>query len=243
MGVFQSPHGSWDTNQYVSAILPPVGLVLVSVLLLVAFCVWRRRSGRSEKVTVDDQIGLFVINVPCNRNLNRADSVASFRQDASLCPEGDTSLDFDEAQVVTFDTVCDEISNTQPTTEDVTLDPLSIQGSSVSDNARLSDVATPGTRRHVTSLDPEGLLSVIVSPDDHAPLGDFGTPDTHRHVTSYAPPGVLPCTSGGGLPETNSYDPLNRCEEEDEECTVVDDNNVGDISEENPYVDLVVLKR
>ncbi|XP_046542307.1 protein jagged-1-like [Haliotis rubra] len=245
---------------------------------------------RSEEVTDDnDQIDLFVINVPCDSDLNRAGSVKNFRKDASLCPEVDTSLDFDEAQVVTLDTVCNEISNTQSTAEDVTRDPLSI-------HASVSDVATPGTRRHVTSvihpdtedltlglvrrqgasvsldddgrhgdvttlntrrhvashiepvtgdmtLDPEGPPSFIVSPDDHAPLGDFGTPDTPRHVTSYTPLRSLPCTSGGGLPQTSSYEPLNRCEEEGAACAVVDDNNVEGASEENPYVDLVVRKR
>ncbi|XP_067684343.1 uncharacterized protein [Haliotis asinina] len=279
-----SPHDSWDTNQYVSAILPPVGLVLMSALLLVAFCMWRRRSERSEKYTDDNQLDLFVINVPCNSNLDSAGSV-SFHEDASLSPKGDTSLDFHQAEVVTLDTVCNEVSNSQSTAEDVTLDPLSFQGSSVSDidvetpghvtslihpdltlglaqcasasvddDGRHGDVTTLDTRHHDTSniqpgiddmtRDLEGIPSASVSPNVHARLRNFGTPDTRRHIMSCTPVGALPCTSGGGLTSNCSYDPLNRCDkEQDGECTAVDDNNVEDTTEENPYVDLVVMKR
>ncbi|XP_046542316.1 uncharacterized protein LOC124252706 [Haliotis rubra] len=292
----RSPDG-WDIGQYVSAILPPVGLVLMSVLLLVAFFIWRRRSDRSANVTGDDQINLYVINVPCSRNLNRPGTVTG-SQDASLSPDGDTSLGFDEAQVGTHDTACDEISNTQPTTENVNLDPENLWGSSGyrDDHARLGDVATPDTRRHITSiiqpvtedvpldpgslrgggvspddyarlgdvatpdtrrhitsiiqpvtedvpLDPGSLRGGGVSPDDHARLADVATPDTRHHVPSYTPLDLLPCTSGGGLTQTSNYEPLDRCEEEDAACIVVEDHDAEDISDENPYVHLVVINR
>ncbi|XP_046582537.1 protein jagged-1-like [Haliotis rubra] len=180
-----SPHDDVDTNQYVLAILPPVGLVLMSVLLLVASCIWRR-SNKTEQCRDDIQLDSFAMDVACNPQPSGA--MTGNLQGASVSPDGYTSLRF----LGSPDTQCDEASNALPTTETGAFE----------------------------SVRPSGY------PDGHTRLGDFGTLDTRRHVTSYIQP----------VPEDMTLDRGSLEEEEDNaEYTVIDDNEVEDILQEDPY--------
>ncbi|XP_071083980.1 uncharacterized protein [Haliotis cracherodii] len=231
------PHGS---DYYVLAILPPLGFVLMTVLL-VAMYIWRRRSHNSEQFIQDDEM-----NVPCNRNSNphRRGTIRGNLQDASVSPDGYTSLRFHDVHRGTLVTHCDDTPNIHGATGDMTLDPWSQEGASVSpdDTARHGDAATLSTRRHVTSyiqptsgdmtLDPWSQEGASVSPDDYARHGVITPLDTHRHATSNIHNGtgdmtLVPWSLHGAS--------------EDTEYTVTDDTDVENISEEDPYVDVVVL--
>ncbi|XP_048252578.1 protein jagged-1-like [Haliotis rufescens] len=189
------PHGSWNTDFYVLAILPPLGFVLMTVLL-VAMYIWRRRSHNSEPFIQDDEILLFQMGVPFNRNSNphRRGTITRNLQDASVSPDGYTSLRFHDVHRGTLVTHCDDTSNIQGATGDMTLDPWSQEGASV-------------------------------PPDENARHDDAATLDTRRHVTSY----IQPVTGDMTL------DPCHLQGEEEDEYTVIDDNDVEDISQEDPH--------
>ncbi|XP_048252988.1 uncharacterized protein LOC124133870 [Haliotis rufescens] len=229
------PHDSWDTDQYVLAVVLPLGLVLMTVLPLVAFGIWKRKSDTSQCIDdANDQISSFGMDEPCNRNPNRPGTITGNLQDASVSLDGYTRLRFHDVHRGTHVTHCDDTSNIHGAAGDMTLDPWSQEGASVSpdDNARHGDAATFDTRRHVTSyiqpvtgdmtLDPWSQEGASVSPDDNARHDDAATLDTRRHVTSYIQP-----VSGD-----MTLDPCNlRGEEEDAEYTVIDDN----VSQEDRY--------
>ncbi|XP_046542315.1 uncharacterized protein LOC124252705 [Haliotis rubra] len=274
----KSPHDSWDTNQYVSIILPPVGLVLMTVLLLVAFCTWRRRSGKRES-----RLRTLVTVVPCNRILNRPGTNTGHLHDASVSSDGSTCTpihDVDEGSVDSHcddsshiqvdtgvvivqlvrrhgdeappDTHCDDAAHIDVGTEAMTLQSVRRQGLSVSlnDNARHGDEAPPNA--HCDGVSHINVGTGAVTFDSGRLQGasearDDNTRDSETlpHDTSHTglPLDMLPCSSVHDPTQTRDYEPFDRCEEDDEECTVVDDNNVEDISEENPYVHLVAMKR
>ncbi|XP_067683193.1 uncharacterized protein [Haliotis asinina] len=240
----ENPHNDWNTSQYVSAILPPVGLVLMTVLLLVAFCIRKRRSGKSE-----NRLMTVVAVVPCNRNHNRPGNV----QDVSVPPDSSRCLSIqDEDDAAPPETHCDDAAHIHVGTGAMTFPPARSQGDSVSldHNARHDDAEPPDTHFYDVShingasvdmtLDSGRLQGANELLDDNTRQWDL---QARRHVTSHTdlPLDVLPHASVHHL--TRNYEPFDRCEEEDTEGTVVDDNNVEDISAENPYVHLVVVKR
>ncbi|XP_071081718.1 uncharacterized protein [Haliotis cracherodii] len=235
----ERPHDSLVTDQYVLVVLLPLGLVLMTVLLLAAFSIWKRKSDKSQCTDDDnDQINSFEMDVPCSRNPDTAGTITGDLQDASVSPDGYTRLLFHDVDEGTLDTHSDDTSNIHRATGDMTLDPWIQEGARVSpdDNARLGDVATLDTRCRITSyiepvtgdmtIDPCSQEGAIVSPDDNARLGDVATLDTRRHVTSYIEPvtgdmTLDPCSQEG--------------DEEEDEYTVIDDNDVENISQEDPY--------
>ncbi|XP_071081721.1 uncharacterized protein [Haliotis cracherodii] len=234
----ERPHDSWVTDQYVLAVLLPLGLVLMTVLLLAAFGIWKRKSDKSQCTDDDnDQISSCEMDVPCSRNPDSAGAITGDLQDASASPDGYTRLLFHGVDEGTLDTHSDDTSNIHRATGDMTLDSWSREGASVSpdDNARLGDVATLDTCRRVTSyiqpvtgdmtLVPCSQEGASVSQDDNARLGDVATLDTRRRITSYIQPGASDMT----------IDPCHLQDEEEDEYTVIDDNDVENISQEDPY--------
>ncbi|XP_046542312.1 protein jagged-1-like [Haliotis rubra] len=178
---------SWDKGQYVKTIGTPLGFALMTVILWVALWIWRRRSHNSDQFLEDDQISLFVMDVACNRSLNRPGNVTGTRQDASVSPSGYTSLHFHDHER-SLDTDCDDTLHIHIATEDMMFDPV--------------------------FLDDNNLH------DDEAKL------DTGLHVASYIHP----------VPADITLDPASLEDEEDEaEYTVIDDNDVEDPLQENPY--------
>ncbi|XP_067685384.1 uncharacterized protein [Haliotis asinina] len=182
------PHDNWDTNQHVSAILPPVGLVVMTVLFLAAFSIWRRRSNTIERSRDENHLSSLVLDVPCNRRTPGA--MTENIQEASVCPDGYTSLRFLEEDEGSLGTLCDGPSNVSQPPEDITLDPDRLQGFGgyPDDNGCLVDVATVGTHVGATSnillqTEDMALDEVIahcfgVSPGN-ARLGDAAALDTN----------------------------------------------------------------
>ncbi|XP_046542305.1 uncharacterized protein LOC124252695 [Haliotis rubra] len=136
----------WENGRYVKTIGTPLGFVLMTVLFRVVFWVWRKRSHTSDQFLEDDQISLFVMDVACNRNLNRPGNVTgTVRQDASVSPDGYTSLHFN-VHDGSLDTDCDDTSHIHIATEDMIFDPV-LQD----DNNLHDDEANLDNRLHVAS--------------------------------------------------------------------------------------------
>ncbi|XP_071083979.1 uncharacterized protein [Haliotis cracherodii] len=247
----KKPHDNWDTVHYVPAVLLPLGLVLMTVLLLVAICIWRRKSDMSKCTDDDnnDQINSFEMDVPCNRNPQSPGTISGNLQGASVSPDGKPCLHFHDVHEGALDTHCDDTSNIHGATGNMNLVPLSQEAASVSpdDNARHGDITQLDTHRHATSnihnrtgdmtLDLSSLHGASVLESVNTRLHDEVTFEARPHVAAHLPVDVL------HLRQTINYEPLDRCEEEDTEYT--DDTDVTDvenISEEDPYVDVVVLR-
>ncbi|XP_046569976.1 uncharacterized protein LOC124278294 [Haliotis rubra] len=166
----KSPHDSWDTNQYVSAIPPPVGLVLIPILLLVAFCIWRR-SNKTEQCRDDIQLDSFVMDVACNPQPPGA--MTRNLQGASVSPDGYTSLRF----LGSPDTHCDETSNIiSLEAEDITLDPETLEGLGLYPaEAHRDDTLNIHLTTEDMALDPVIIHRFGVSPNDNGRLGDVAT--------------------------------------------------------------------
>ncbi|XP_071081720.1 uncharacterized protein [Haliotis cracherodii] len=241
------PPDNWDTVRYVPAVLLPLGLVLMTVLLLVAICIWRRKPDKSKCTDDDnnDQINSFEMDVPCNRNPQSPGTITGNLQDAS--PDGKPCLHFHDVHEGALDTHCDDTSNIHRATGDMTLVPWSQEGASVSpdDNVHHGDKTPLDTHRHATlnvhngtgdmTLDLWSLHGASVSESVNQRLPDEATFEARHHVAAHMPVDVL------HLRQTINYKPLDRCEEEDTDSTVTDDTDVENISEEDPYVDVVVL--
>ncbi|XP_067685379.1 uncharacterized protein [Haliotis asinina] len=276
----KSTHDRWDTNQYVSVILPAAGLVLMSVLLLVAFCVRRRRSGTRES-----RLRTVVTAVSCKKNPNRPLTNtgnlhhASVSADSSTClpihdvEEGSVDSNSDQTSHIQVDTGvvvvqqvrrhgdeappdtrCDDVSHVHVGTGTMTHQPARRQGGTVSqdDSARHGDESPSKTHYGDTlginessgdvTLDSGRLQGANKALDDSARQWDF---EARRNVTSHTdtPLDLLPRVSVYALTQTSNYEQFDRCEEENTEGTVADDNNVEEIAEEKPYVHLVVVNK
>ncbi|XP_046542318.1 uncharacterized protein LOC124252710 [Haliotis rubra] len=165
----------------------------MSVLLLVAFCIWRRRSNKTEQCR---ELSSFVMGVAYNRNAQPTGAMTGNLQEASVSLDGYTSLRFLEVDEGSHDTSCDDTLNINPATKDMTLDPESLQGFSgySEDNGRLGDVAAFDTHCDDISIihratEDMTLDEVIaycfgVSADDNARLGDTAAFDTNCDDTT-----------------------------------------------------------
>ncbi|XP_071081715.1 uncharacterized protein [Haliotis cracherodii] len=237
------PHDSWDTDQYVLVVLLPLGLVLMIVLPLMAFGIWKRKLDTSQCIDDEnDLINSFGMDLPRNRNPNRPGL-----QGASVSPDGNPCLHFHDEDEGALDTHCDDTSNIHGAIGDMTLVPWSQEAASVSPdyNARQGDTTPLDTHRHATSnihngtgdmtLDLRSLRGASVSESVNTHLHDEATFEARHHVAAHLPVDVL------HLRQTINYEPLDRWEEVDTDSTVTDDTDVENISEEDPYVDVAVL--
>ncbi|XP_048252646.1 uncharacterized protein LOC124133803 [Haliotis rufescens] len=242
------PHDSWDTDQYVLVVLLPLGLVLMIVLPLMAFGILKRKSDTSQCIDDEnDQINSFGMDLPRNRNPNRPGTITGSLQGASVSPDGNPCLHFHDVDEGALDTHCDDTSNIHGATGDMTLVPWSQEAASVSldDNARHGDITPLDIHRHATinihngtgdmTLDLSSLHGASVSESVNTHLHDEATFEARHHVAAHLPVDVL------HLRQTINYEQLDHCEEEDTDSTVTDDTDVENISEEDPYVDVVVL--
>ncbi|XP_046354308.2 uncharacterized protein LOC124133809 [Haliotis rufescens] len=218
------------------------------VLPLMAFGIWKRRSDTSQCIEDEnDQIDSFGMDVPRNRNPNRPGTITGSLQGANVSPDGNPCLHFHDVDEGALDTHCDDASNIHGATGDMTLVPWSQEAASVSpdDNARHGDITPLDTHRHATSnihngtgdmtLDLRSLRGASVLESVNTGLHDEATFEARHHVAAHLLFDVL------HLRQTINHEPLDRCEEEDTDSTLTDDTNVENISEEDPYVDVVVL--
>ncbi|XP_071081722.1 protein jagged-1-like [Haliotis cracherodii] len=197
-----------EPHDNVPAVLLPLGLVLMAVLLLVTFGIWKRKSDKSQCTDDDnDQINSFEMDVPCSRNPDTAGTITGDLQDASVSPDGYTRLLFHDVDEGTLDTHSDDTSNIHRATGDMTLDPWIQEGASVSpdDNARHDDAATLDSIHLVASY-----IHEIIEDMTRDPWSLQGASDM-------------------------TIDPCHLQDEEEDEYTVIDDNDVENISQEDPY--------
>ncbi|XP_046574037.1 uncharacterized protein LOC124282111 [Haliotis rubra] len=166
----------------------------MSVLLLVAFCIWRRRSNKTQQCRDDNQHSSYVMDVACNPRPTGA--MTGNLQQASVSPDGYTSLRFLEVDEGSHDTRFGDTVNVNLASEDMTLDQEGPKGFSVypNDNAHVGKAATCDTHCDDTSniflatedmnLDDVFVHCFRFSPDDNARLGDAATLDTNCDDTT-----------------------------------------------------------
>ncbi|XP_067683192.1 uncharacterized protein [Haliotis asinina] len=186
----RSTRVSWDTNQYVLAIVTPAGLVLITVLLVVTLGVWRRRSKTTQQYR-DNQLSTFVVDVRCNPQ--QPGPMAGNLQEANVSPDGYTSLCFLRVDESSPNTLSADIPLITLAAEDVTFDPEGQPGFVFyqNDYARLGKAATCATddtsNIHIgtedVTLDGETAHCFRVSPNDNVRLGDAATADTNSEDT------------------------------------------------------------
>ncbi|XP_067685382.1 uncharacterized protein [Haliotis asinina] len=193
----ENPHNDWNTSQYVSAILNPVGLVLMTVLLLtvlllVASCIRRRRSNNTQQCRDHSQISSLVMDVAFNPRLPGA--ITGNLQEASVSPDGYTSLRFPREDEESPDIHCDDTSNISLAAEDSTLDPEDQPGFGFypNDDTRLGKAAACATddisnihiKTEDVTLDDVIAHCFRVSPNDNVHLGDAALFDTNCDDTT-----------------------------------------------------------